>query len=242
MQQILEIPTVFLNALPAPYSSIMNKEALAVEDYKRQLTLITPGSSSISDFIAIKLLSAQCEIWFLENYRLALRALQSNEKLSNSEFRDEWNRVQEVETEKRFEALAIRLERRVLAEDMAEELTKSCAIDEAYTSTLVDRVNAATGRPKALSFDRYKFRRNAHTYYNTKETTESGNGKAWCHVSGTWFNANSVRAAHIVPKSIDPRSLDDIFGAKARPAIDVKNCESFVLCHLFLALFVLKNC
>jgi hypothetical protein len=229
MEQILHIPDCYLTLLPSACRFSINSKQLAVTSQNSRLSRISSDPASISDYFAVKLLSLECEIQYLRIYRRALQELCREGKLAGPDFFAERNRLQKFEILRSAELLAITLERRVLAEDMAEELHKSVPIERAYAVAMEGRVNAATGKQRAGKLNYSKFKRDVLDYYDGKGIGEGRDGgDAWCHVLG-WLPSNSVRAAHIVPKSLDEGSLAHLFGAKVEPAVDVRNSLSSLL-------------
>ncbi|KAJ5775864.1 uncharacterized protein N7511_000875 [Penicillium nucicola] len=83
-------------------------------------------------------------------------------------------------------------------------------LERAYKDTIVSRVMRAEGKQRALSFNHARFKKEVNKYYSTLDSDDGT--LVWCHVLGGFFDKKSVKAAHIVPKSLDRRELAHMFG------------------------------
>ena len=71
----------------------------------------------------------------------------------------------------------------------------------------------ATAHQKKRRFDASRFKKAVLNAYNAARV-EDGTQLAWYHVSQTWYESSLVKAAHLVPKSLNPREVAYIFGIK----------------------------
>lgn len=112
-------------------------------------------------------------------------------------------------------------QQKIISEDMEDEIVvkrRRTNIDEpdiqfferAYAATIVPKVMGATACQKKRRFDTSRFKKAVLNAYNAARV-ESGAQFAWCW---TWYETSVVRAAHLVPKSLNPREVAYLFGIK----------------------------
>ncbi|KAJ5549849.1 hypothetical protein N7535_002208 [Penicillium sp. DV-2018c] len=83
-------------------------------------------------------------------------------------------------------------------------------LERAYRDLIVSRVVRADRGQRVSSFNQSRFKKDVNKYYST---VDSNDGTAhWCHVIGGFFDKTFVKAAHIVPKSLDREELAHLFG------------------------------
>ncbi|KAJ5475290.1 hypothetical protein N7539_008356 [Penicillium diatomitis] len=84
-------------------------------------------------------------------------------------------------------------------------------LERAYVQAILDRVMRATVRQAATSFNAKRFKEKVNQLYGITDQRPSKDLN-WCHVLGVWRDADGIKAAHIVPKSLRAGDLDHIFG------------------------------
>ncbi|EEP75824.1 predicted protein [Uncinocarpus reesii 1704] len=102
---------------------------------------------------------------------------------------------------------------------MADELRTGVSLEDAYAVSMVGRVALETSKQKPMKLSRQKFRKAALEYYSANNLERR---EVRCSLLG-WSDATAVTAAHIVPRSLDKKSLGYIFGAEVEPTTDVRN-------------------
>ncbi|KAJ5679974.1 hypothetical protein N7462_008218 [Penicillium macrosclerotiorum] len=114
---------------------------------------------------------------------------------------------------------SLRRQRRVLSEDLkdAVETQKrrrhegppdAGLLERAYAEAIVTQIMKADGNLPASPFNKREFKRAVNDYYGVAEYSD----QTWCHVLGRHLERKSVKAAHIVPKSMDLSQLAHLFG------------------------------
>ncbi|EPS31126.1 hypothetical protein PDE_06081 [Penicillium oxalicum 114-2] len=84
-------------------------------------------------------------------------------------------------------------------------------LERAYVQAIIDRVMCATAKQGATPFKAKRFKENVNEVYGITDQRTSRKFN-WCHVLGIWRDAEMIKAAHIVPKSLNIGDLGHIFG------------------------------
>ncbi|EFQ96806.1 hypothetical protein MGYG_08730 [Nannizzia gypsea CBS 118893] len=98
-------------------------------------------------------------------------------------------------------------------------------LESAYVDAMVARIASASGNQPKSKFKANAFRQAVETFYGTSKTEETNfmpRKLAFCHVLG-WLSSKEVRAAHLVPKSLEERSVAHLFGVGAVTIDDPRN-------------------
>lgn len=80
----------------------------------------------------------------------------------------------------------------------------------AYRDTILTRVMSAEGKQKGRHFDQSAFKKEVNSYYSV--VSPSNDQQIWCHVLGMFVGKKMIKAAHLVPKSLDREELAHLFG------------------------------
>lgn len=128
---------------------------------------------------------------------------------------------------------ALKRSKRVIEQDIEEEVAYNTEkrtrkgepdigfFERAYASSLVQRVMGCTEKKAEEGFskhDQARFRANVLQYYDAVDSD-----LAWCVVSGVWCEKGTVKAAHLVPKSLSQEEMSLIFGADEPVASNPRN-------------------
>jgi hypothetical protein len=115
-------------------------------------------------------------------------------------------------------------ERKTVIDDMQEVSKNDLA--EAFLGAVSSKVMVATGQQKKSYFPQEEFCKGVCNYYDAKRSLEDDFSQEvkqkWCHVLG-WQNAEDVRCAHIVPKSLESHELARFFGAEQTTLMEPRN-------------------
>jgi hypothetical protein len=177
--------------------------------------------STASDFLAAKIEELENETSYIANIKAGMEEANVKGILTDGEYR----RALEPYTIRiRATTSALRVLKRqkhVLEDDLNETLavykrlrtdppSDEGLLEIAYKDSIVSRVMRAERKQRASSFNQAQFKKDVHKYYSTVDSDDGT--KVWCHVIGAFFDKNSVKAAHIVPKSLDREELAHLFG------------------------------
>ena len=134
----------------------------------------------------------------------------------------------------------LKSQKRHLAHDLEEETTAfrrqktgrelQDLIERAYVQAIIDRVMRATAKQAATPFKAKRFKEDVNEIYGIIDRRPI-RAYNWCHVLGIWRDAVMIKAARIVPKSLNIGELGHIFGDSNDVISDPLNGQF----HLFLA-------
>ena len=68
---------------------------------------------------------------------------------------------------------------------------------------------AASSKQKKSSFDQEQFRKKVLDYYGALDV-QGEDSAAYCHLTG-WWDKGSVKASHLVPKSLSGEEISFLF-------------------------------
>jgi hypothetical protein len=152
----------------------------------------------------------------------AFRKARERRDMSEHEFQDAVGKLSEENTEKERELVAIKRQKKIIADDMDEMLPKYGTISNAYVNLMTARIMAATStQPKCKRFDRRAFSRDVLEYYGAKKEIR-GMDMKYCHLTG-WQDLSTVKCAHLVPKSLESDELFYLFGVRDAVLSDPRN-------------------
>lgn len=130
----------------------------------------------------------------------------------------------------------VKQQRRLIIEDLDEEVaSKRQRIDgpsdqglleRAYRDTIIARVLGATAKQKSNKFDQRAFKKAVHAYYGIHEHCPSG--FSHCHILNMTLPESSIKAAHLVPKSMTREELSHLFGVEDAVLADPRNDKSSI--------------
>lgn len=179
----------------------------------------TSVESTASDFLATKVAQLEDESHYIAEIKAGLDEANASMALENTEYRRQieplMNRLRSTTSTLRV----IKRQRNMLEEDLNDTVAAEKRrrrhdppdeglLERAYRDTIVTRVMRADGKQQALDFNQKKFKDQVNKYYNVSTVPN----KTYCHVLGLYVNKKDVKAAHIVPKSMDREELGHLFG------------------------------
>jgi hypothetical protein len=179
----------------------------------------TSVESTASDFLATKVAQLEDESHYIAEIKAGLDEANASMALENTEYRHQieplMNRFRSTTSTLRV----IKRQRNMLEEDLNDTVAAEKRrrrhdppdeglLERAYRDTIIARVMRADGKQRALDFNQKKFKDQVNEYYNVSTVPN----KTFCHVLGLYVNKKDVKAAHIVPKSMDREELGHLFG------------------------------
>ncbi|OJJ50661.1 hypothetical protein ASPZODRAFT_162606 [Penicilliopsis zonata CBS 506.65] len=185
--------------------------------------------SATSDFFDAKVKAWESEVDYIRCIRDGLDEAKTAKLLSDSEFQKELEPFLEPFRTASSNLKVLKRQRQLLLEDLEEqvEVKKHRShepgqdfFERAYAETIVPRVMAARAKQKHQPFDQSAFKKSVYSYYGIEELEDHS---AWCHVLGGWYPCRSVKAAHLVPKSLTKEEVSHLFGAGEVVLSDPRN-------------------
>lgn len=175
------------------------------------------------EFLSGKLISLHQRADYLNSLQLELGDLERTGHISAAESRETRDKVERVKLSLTAEALAISQHKNIIIEDMSDNLEYSPYpnVDDAYSITIKQVTDSATGKQEKSKFDRSEFKRRVVEFYGVSRKVVGGK-EIFCHLLG-WSTYGEVRAARLVPKSLSDDSLVHLFGRELEPRTDPRN-------------------
>ncbi|KAL8970836.1 MAG: hypothetical protein Q9183_001335 [Haloplaca sp. 2 TL-2023] len=198
------------------YLSVPKKRSL--EDITARRTFSSSSAlstASIDNFFDAKVNDKKLE---LEYHKLMVSGLQEafrDGHLSKDMLDKALKISASEETSSEEEFLWLKRSHKFVKEDLHEFAPHYSSLEDAYTTMVVNKVMAATAKQKKRKFDQASFKRDVLDYYQAGRhvAVDDTNAydEAYCLLTG-WQNSKSVKAAHIVPKSLRGDEVSYCFG------------------------------
>jgi len=211
---------------------------------KRSISLSSQltTDSTVSDFIAYKARIVASNVEYCATYKRGLHDMVEANQLTPEELRAELVLVQRNETPIQAEASALKRQKRAIEADMEEVKDHRPNQDEAYASLLSSYVMKSSCHQRRSKFDQSAFKAAVIKYYDgadiSKWREDDGvpvrdeynmkvknlDRRLWCPLTG-WHPEERVKAAHLVPKSLQGPELSNLFGVGEAILSEPRNGE-----------------
>lgn len=210
-------------------------------------------STVASDFLDAKISTLEDERSYIACVKDGLFDIKTAGLMSSEDYQGQIQPVLHKMRTASHTLTVLKRQRRFIEEDLDEEV-KYMRMDEpedgglverAYANTIMARVMSAAAKIRRQPFDQRAFKKAVIKYYSLPAKREPP--ESCCHILGFSVVASSVKAAHIVPKSLNDAELSHLFGAETNARSDPQNCECMFLISeknkltLFLALSLLNS-
>ncbi|EEQ27458.1 hypothetical protein McanMca71_006359 [Microsporum canis] len=213
--------------LPQEIESLLvqDQRATLAESRKRMRQASSASlASTSSDFLAVKIDALVSEVNHIEDCKTAIHGLSHLRRLPPLVASERLKSLALASTPLNDEIRVIKRQRRLIQEDMEEAMPRYKDLESAYIDAMVSKVATASGNQSKYKFKANKFRVAVEEFYEASKMEGADEFKklAHCHVLG-WFLSKDVRAAHLVPKSLDECSVAHLFGAGTITIDDPRN-------------------
>ena len=187
---------------------------------------------SASGYVEAKTRENQTAMDYLESLKVSLQEVHQSGYMLKSEFREAIGAVDNDIYRAMQELVVLKRMTKIVIGDLAEEAPHRLTFEEAYSSVITSKVMNAYAEQKENISDRMNFEENALSYYDaTKSIVDKETGtarrKSYCHLTG-WHKEKLVKAAHIVPKSLESDEIAYLFGVHQVVLSDPRNCMYLV--------------
>jgi hypothetical protein len=184
-----------------------------------------------SDYFDVKLAEMESELEYMRCVRDGLSEARQAEKISHDAFPRELQPFLKSFRSSSSNIQVMKARRPLIIEDIDEEISAKrqriegpvdqSLLEHVYRDAMITRVLGASAKQKALKFDQSSFRKRVYKHYGVNEHCHSGFG--WCHVLGTVLPKESIKAAHLIPKSMSSKELSHLFGVSDEVLSDPRN-------------------
>lgn len=185
----------------------------------------------VSDFMEAQINSLEDEKAYIQCFREGLDEARDAGKLSDRRLHQEiapyLRRIRKTSGTLKV----LKRQKKVLTEDLQEEMAikkkrSNTSPDEgllrrAYRDTIVPRVMGAVTKVAERKFNQRRFKKGVEKHYGIREHCPKG--YSWCHVLGRYEPAATVKAAHLVPKSLTDDEVAHLFGGEHKVQCDPQN-------------------
>ena len=203
------------------YASLLSPEmqdSLAdVKARKASAESFLSASSNVSEFLEYKIENVELDMDYIQMYKRGLEEASKREAIEEEDLSEALTSVKQETIEKRREWVTLKKQKRLIKDDI-EEGDKS-NLEKAYASAMLYRVKippqlckAGQNQKKHAQED---FRNALESYYGAVRmvmVSEAEMKKIFCPVTKIWWVAKLVKAAHLVPKSLQSIELSYLFG------------------------------
>lgn len=152
--------------------------------------------------------------------------------------------MQDIERDKEpaeRELVLLKRQKKIVGEDLAEEASSYPGLGDAYASLIMSKVMSASAKQKKSNHDQAKFRRYCLEHCQALRKFGPTNvEQAYCYLTG-WLPPKLIKAAHLVPKSLQSERASYLFGVGHVELSDPRNCKSLIKSYSKMAEFSRHN-
>lgn len=213
------------------YSSLLSstsQDNLARIQSRKASNLSTVSTSAVSVFLDHKIQVVGLNIDYTQRYKEGLVEAFENQKIQHDELLAALREIKEDDKRNRKEYVTLKRHRKHIEEDISDDWKQN--LETAYSMAIKNRVRI----PRQLSrternYKKYvqeDFRVAVEAYYDAvKQTQEVTQVKkeVHCAVTKKWFASEAMKAAHLVPKSLQSDELSYLFGVGEIDLNDPRN-------------------
>lgn len=219
------------------YESLLSVESLEhlneIKSRKVSAASIVSASSGVSEFLDYKIKDAELDIDYAEKCKKGVVEAYERKSLEKEELFKALESIKEEGQKKKKEYVTLKRQRKLIEDDIEEGAESD--LEKAYASAMMNRVRI----PEQLTQSKRNFkmrtqndfRQALETYYGVVRKEVDGESEqelVYCAVTQVWWLSRDVRAAHIVPKSLQSEELSYLFGAGDMDLSDTRNGKSVV--------------
>lgn len=179
-------------------------------------------ASSAGEFLEAKMDDFETGMECCDVMKKHLRIALEEGRVAREEYNKAMAEIDEQRDPYERQHNAVKRQRKTLNEDMKESEPHS-KLEELYTSLMCKFVMGASGKRRRSPNDQKHFRKACLTYYDALSEDRLD---ACCQLSG-WNTKNHVKAAHIVPKSLESQELAHFFGVGYVDLMQPRNGKFF---------------
>ena len=233
------IPERYSSLMPHGHQKILKEQRRSISQVT-QSSMVSVASSTVSEFLEDRIKSNEFEMDYLKTYQEGLHVAHTGEKITSEQFQTEMGTVLGNFCSVNKNLRVLKRQRKIIEEDIEDEVEHHkrergedqepdvSFLERAYTNTIVPRVMGASAKQRKSKFDQKAFRTDVMEYYGAQHGEA-----AYCHLTG-WHYSKAVKAAHLVPKSLNGDEVSYIFGVGELVLSDPRNGKK----HLFSLLSV----
>ncbi|KAJ9264572.1 hypothetical protein DTO212C5_7075 [Paecilomyces variotii] len=216
----------YASLMPAPRKASLREQQKRTASQMSQLSQFSAASSSVSDFLEEKVKALTSQREFFVCYRDGLLEAMAQKTIAEEEFQDELAGTVATIAPLSKSLAIIHRQKRAIEQDLEDEASREKKrreedpevdfLERAYATRVM---GASSKQEKKFSKrDQSEFRKAVLCRYGSADSK----GSAYCHLSG-WWDADLVKAAHLVPKLLTGHEISYLFGVEELPLTDPRN-------------------
>ena len=169
---------------------------------------------SVADFVESKVVDDSIGLEYINEMSRGLKEALQGGHLAAAHYNEAMQDIDKYRTPKESKFVLLKRQKKLIKDDLDETLPSATTIADAYANVIMNKVMAATADQKKKKSNQHKFRTAVIKYYGAAASSINEGDKdiVWCHLTG-YFPKEYVKAAHIVPKSLESSELSYLFGA-----------------------------
>ena len=182
------------------------------------------SASSAAEFVVSKIEDVSLGIEYVDEMRKGLKEAFDDGNLPASQYKDAIEDVEKYSKPKEREIVVLKRQKKLIKDDLEENLPSHTRLEDAYANIIMNKVMAATAKLKKKRYNQSAFKKGVIIFYGAERDSENDGeiDSLWCHLTG-WQALADVKAAHIVPKSLESNELSYLFGAGEVMLSDANN-------------------
>lgn len=174
-------------------------------------------------------LEATCEATRTELYYC--KQVREEGKMTHENFQEATRDLKHTIEFAEDELQVIKRQKKHMVQDINEMAAPIAKVRASWINLLLDKVALAATPLKRNKFNQSKFRDDMLGFYGAEKIIDKVKHQ-YCVVSGTWFpevrGKTQIKAAHIVPKVLSGRELNELFGVGETMLHEARNSEYFL--------------
>lgn len=219
------------------YASLLSSESqeklAEVKSRKISAASIISTSSDVSEFLDFKIKDAKLDMDYTERYKRGLVEAYERDTIEEEDLTEALHDIKQDDMKIRREYVALKRQRKLIQGDIKEGDQSN--LEKAYALAMLNRVkippqlSQSARNPKKPTQD--DFRQALESYYGAARTMIAGDSQikqVFCAVTKRWWLSGEVKAAHMVPKSLQSDELSYLFGAGEMDLSEPRNGMSII--------------
>ncbi|MCJ1405117.1 hypothetical protein MMC11_008343 [Xylographa trunciseda] len=213
--------------IPESYSALLStSRQRGLNDIIRRRTnasSIMSTTSAVTEFVESKIDHASLDIKYVDEVRRGLKEAVDDGNLGLPQYKEAIKDMELYSRPKEQEIVVLTRQKKLIKDDLEEYAPFYGRLEDAYVNLIKNKVMGATAKRKQETYDQSRFKKAVVEFYGAaRASRNNGIDQYWCHVTG-WHLLDLVKAAHIVPKSLESDELSYLFGAGAVMLSDANN-------------------
>ena len=210
------------------YSSLLSVlRQSGLNDIKKRkvsASLRVSTASSAAEFVVSKIEDISLVIEYIDEMRKGLNGAFDGGNLPVLQYTEAIEDVEKYSKLKERELVVLKRQKKSIKDDLEENVPSHARLEDAYANIIMNKVMTAAAKQKKKKYNQSAFKKRVIALYGAERDSENDGDidSLWCHLTG-WQALADVKAAHIVPKSLESTELSYLFGVGEVMLSDANN-------------------